>query len=365
MLAVVVLAACDRNISSQASVLHLDLRADSGKLIAADIDRITRAVALQSGHIAFVEPYRRRVVFVDTATGARTVYGRDGRGPGEFSTILAPILRMRGDSVVVVMQTGRLFQVFTASNGFAYSRPSPIRSMPREFDCHTDDDATIYCRVEGASGADGPELPPEPHLTEAPVIRFRLGDLSADTVWSVPGRGYKTYRGDNDSFLIRPEPLYPMSGFGVSPDGSLWRALGLERRVEVSEPGGAVHSGSTWDLEPRPVTSAERDSILEAARAGRFGDIPLSVHGTWPVFWQVLISPSGTAWVRLARHYGDNRYRVFDSQGRPTADVDLRVGDRIVGFSESVAYVLREHGSGTYSLVALSLPTALVEAHVD
>jgi hypothetical protein len=358
LLAVTVFVSCDQKPALTASTPVFDLR-QAGELIVSDVDRIERAVVLQSGHIAYTEPYRRRVVFVDVTTRQSVAYGRDGRGPGEFSARPQPLVKLLGDTVAVFMPAGGQVHLFTADSGYLETLPTPFRGTPNEFDCHSDDSALVYCRVEGSIGAHGAVLPAPAHLTEVPVLRFRIGDARFDSIWTVPGRGYKTFESNDGSILIRPEPLYPSSGFGVSSDGSLWRVLGVGLRVELRAPDGSVRVGPTWDLRPELVSASERDSILSAARNGPFGKYRLTVHGTRPVFRQVVVSPVGSVWVRLARAYGDSRYRVFNSLGQPVADVDLGEDETLVGLSDAVAYVLRPEGADSYALVGIAIPAGL------
>lgn len=334
-----------------------DLRSD-GQTIAHDVDRVERVAQLPSGHLAFVEPFRRRVVFLDLARGVQTTFGRDGRGPGEFSNVPQAVLALGGDSVGVLNQTGTRLLVFTP-RGYAFSSETPIRTMPNEFDCHTDAAAVIYCRVEGTIG--GREfLPPgAPRPASVPIIRFRVGETAFDSIWTIAARGYRTYESRDGSVLVRAEPLHPVSGFGASADGSLWRILGKELRADVRRPDGTGVSGPAWELEPRPVSAQERDSVLAVARAGRFGQFELTVHPTRPVFREVKIAPWGVAWVRLSTWLAENRYRLFDAAGHAFAEVDLNPDDRVVGFSTTQALVLREAASGEYSLVGLTLSNSL------
>lgn len=334
-----------------------DLRS-SGEILANDVDRVERVVELPSGLLAFVEPFRRRVVFLDQARGIQTTFGRDGRGPGEFSNAPQAVLALHGDTVGVLNQTGSRLLVFTPE-GFAFSAQTPVRTMPNEFDCHSDAAAIIYCRVEGTIGGSVFIRPGTPRPESAPIIRFRVGETRFDSIWAIAGRGYKTYEGRDGSVLTRAEPLYPPSGFGASADGSLWRILGKELRADVRRPDGSVATGPAWNLEPRPVSAHERDSVLAVARKGRFGQFELTVHPTRPVFRQVTIAPWGIAWVRLSTWLAENRYRLFDVAGHPLADVDLPASDRVVGFSNTQAIVLREAESGEYSLVGLTLPNVL------
>lgn len=359
LLGVLLSEACTRAASSSDTpVPHVDLRVD-GTELAADVDRVERVTLLESGHLAYTEPYRRRIVFLDLSRGSAVSFGRDGRGPGEFSTSPKPALRLRGDTVGVLSQTGKQLHLFSAAGGFVHSMQTPIRMMPNEFDCETDSIATIYCRVEGTTAASDSILRASSSDNEVPVVRFRVGDTSADTVWALPGRGYRAYTSSTGNILIRPELLYPPSGFGVTLDGSVWRILGKGLRVDIRHPSGSVHEGPVWNIPPQRVSTAERDSILKAAQSGRFGAFPLSVHETKPVFRSAIVSPFGSAWVRLASHGRDVRYRVFDNSGFPVADVDFLEGDSPVGFTSLTVIVLRESGSGEYSLRQIDLPSKL------
>jgi len=335
-----------------------DLR-ESGRVIGRDIDRIERAIALRSGLVVFTEPYRLRVVFLDPATGTQVAFGREGRGPGEFEFAPKAAIRLAGDTVGVLSQVGGSMHLFTPSDGYARSVATPIRAMPDVFDCHSDDDGVVYCAIEGTVGGRSRINPDSARPTLIPVIRFRSDDVAFDSIWSVPGRGYKRYVADDGSVMTRPEARSPISGFGVSADGTVWRVLGKELRVEVRRRDGTVVIGPNWNLKPQRVSAQERDSILTAWRTGRFGKFPLTVHETTPVFRRVVVVPSGFAWVRLSDLYGDNRYRVFDSRGRHVADADLRGGDVLVGGSPSTLFLLREDASGDYTLLEVALPESL------
>jgi hypothetical protein len=194
----------------------------------------------------------------------------------------------------------------------------------------------------------------------APVLRFAREDAAtADTValLKLPEFGEGQFGEDKKSV---PVVYAPSDVFGVSPDGWLWVARATTNSVDWRSPDGKWTAGAARPWAVVPVTGADKERFMAAARAGGMNlqsGVSFPFASSKPPFTSATSGQDGTAWLQRARAFEDS-VPVYDVIGRTGAllkTVQLPKGTSLAGVGRTgTLYVVIRDGDfqrvGRYNL---------------
>jgi hypothetical protein len=184
----------------------------------------------------------------------------------------------------------------------------------------------------------------------APVLRFaRENAITADTIalLKLPEFGEGQFGEDKKNV---PVVYAPSDVFGVSPDGWLWVARAGTNSVDWRSPDGKWTAGAarTWTVVP--VTAADKERFMAAARAGGMNlqtGVTFPFAANKPPFTSAASGQDGTAWLQRARAFEDS-VPVYDVIGRTGAllrTVQLPKGTSLAGVGRTgTLYVVIRDG---------------------
>jgi hypothetical protein len=111
----------------------------------------------------------------------------------------------------------------------------------------------------------------------------------------------------------------------VDPSGRLWFGDPRDYRLIKRNPAGDTLVVATLPYRPKPVTPAERDSVVAAFAAGGAVLAPERVPYTWPVLRRLVADQDGHLFVfaDLPDVEMGRAVDVFDSEGRYLGRLDL------------------------------------------
>jgi hypothetical protein len=266
-------------------------------LRSVDLYRITSAVYLSDVTLAVANAGTREIVFL--GPGGRVVrrYGREGKGPGEFSWIRAVGLTKTGNLWAYDDRLGRLTEI-PEPEGKPRTRPlrpaDRITSLePLSVDW---DGPVIAVRGEYRMFEMGGES-----RDTVPLFRFEAGG-SVDTLGTWPGL--------EKAFVSVPNGSAQLEiGFGRD----LQTGAGRQRLVlgstdslalSVYDGGGTLRMKIYGDDPPIRVTGPEADA-WRAEHSARAEDHPqiaraygeVRVHSTYPAFDGLAVDPHGRIWI--------------------------------------------------------------------
>ena len=284
------------------------------------LDEVSDATILRDGRIVIANSGTNELRVFDGAGVHQATWGREGEGPGEF-TSLRGVDSWPGDSVVAWNHSGWVVSVFDSAGVFG-----------RSFDLDSEA-GVLEPRVVLGGGS----------------ILGRTGEVTSDGY----RRSRETYRlhhpesGSPVEFGIHPGResylafVNGMPVLGYLPFGrSLWEAewgelviITPDDEYEIrayDRANGALARIVRREYENRAPTREEVDEALEdaLARAGLtgqrlefarrgYGDMPLVEQ--FPAFWMLLTDPLDHLWVREATLPGMDRpaplWTVFDPEG--------------------------------------------------
>lgn len=221
----------------------------------------------------------------------------------------------------------------------------------------SDRGASLSRRARGESAETVPLLRFDP-VSQASVPVAELGQ--PETRFADRGGGLTVSRAVIGS---------PADGWGVAPDGSVAIVRGSPYRVDWIGPGGAVTKGPVIEVDPIPMTDADKAAFTSTAgggasvgaRATTGGGDAGGLSGLEPEFAatkapfapaDVVVSPDRQVWVQRSRPAGATTviYDVFDRRGRRIDRLEFPDGNRVVGFGRGVVYVRQQTAGGTTTL---------------
>lgn len=320
-----VAAACGprRPTAQPAYTFTLDLSiggADSGPANLTDV----RSLAVDAaGRIYVLEGRAQEIRVFDSAGRYLRTIGRAGQGPGEFSGVAGTVLDLHGRLWVLDPRAQRVTSIDPASGALA-TYPFRMFSLPYFWDGSVDSLGRVYDFQPRSMVGDSGKI-----LRRTDVVRGTVDSLR----WPDCGQGKPVMFKFERGFMGVRYSAGPYQW--VDRYGHAWCAS--TGRVRVSEylPGDSVpiHLFQA-SVVPMPVTTAERDSILQnaqkfEAQAGK-GDISASlIPATKAVFGGVEVDERGRVWA-LAYGRDGFRFLTFDSTGRLLADSPWTLGDNAI-----------------------------------
>lgn len=309
---------------------------------AYQLDKVRGAVRLSDGRIVVANGGSKELRFFDAGGKHLASAGREGGGPGEFST-LSWIGRGQGDSVLAWDFRSRRLSVFTARGEFARSVtpeglellvPTPVGTFadgsfvtPGGLDFSSGErkegeyrDSTVYLRF----AAGGKQLGRLGPFGATENFRSQSGPGASLTSNVVFGRrtmltlaGDRLYAGENGRYEIRE----------YTPEGALRAVVRREHEpVAVNEEDVRRH----FEEEDResdlsgfpPAARAQLLKMKEEQRA------KLPHRNSLPAYADVEADEAGNLWVEEYRKPGDGqpRWSVFDPEGRWLGTVSTPAG---------------------------------------
>jgi hypothetical protein len=241
--------------------------------------------------------------------------GRDGEGPGEFRHIgglaLAPdgVAALDGilGRVTVFGSTGEVIQTFRLRRPYMLLKPFAAMGFGPQGQFLDRARLSMTTGVDSlgvtASGADGTEF-----------YSALLGVIQEDQVWI-----------ERNGMLFRsfPRPLAPQVSFSFGPGGLAYLSRGDEYRIDVFSPTGDSLRTIRRPVEPRPVTTEQRDSALAVVfetfeRAGENPGREVELPDRNPVIMGLMPDFQGNLWVlnHGEAEGGQSEWSVHDPAGR-------------------------------------------------
>jgi len=192
--------------------------------------------------------------------------------------------------------------------------------------------------------------PGEPVRTDsAPLLRFaRESAASADTLnmLKLPGMGEGQFGEEKKGV---PVVFDPSDAFGATPDGWVWIARAADNRVDWRSPDGKWTAGPAREWVRVPVTDADKERFMAAARANGMNlqaGVRFPFAANKPPFSSSTTGQDGTVWLQRSRAIGDSVavYDVVSRDGAPVHTVELPKGASLAGVGRhgAVYVVLRE-----------------------
>ncbi|MEZ4415709.1 MAG: hypothetical protein R3E10_08135 [Gemmatimonadota bacterium] len=334
---------------------------------------VNRVRELPDGRLVVADPLSKTLQVVDLAKGRVEPFGREGQGPEEYRQPDAVYALPGGRSLLVDLGNARLTELgadlrFGETHPMATGTPGPGGNFEPRIPAGADGQGRIYYQTVGL--APGGALP-----THAKVKRWDLatGEIVELGEAQLPAREDRSSGGPNaQQRMVRQIPLSAADGWAVGADGRVALVrMGEPYRVDWIDPDGTVHPGTPVPYDPIPIRTADKNEWVQTS-AQRGGGIGISVEMnnsqvrtsfarggglgaeadindyTWPETkpafdpGDVLVDPSGRAWVRRYRRAGEPPlYDVFDASGKRIGSVELEPARRLVGFGNGTAYVIR------------------------
>lgn len=253
--------------------------------------------------------------------------GGPGSGPGEFALGARPVLVGAGDTLIVPDVTNRRVNRFSPDG-------EPLGSYPMDFTAgiplawmdSPGGDIVTQLRPLNLPGQE----PNEPN--DVIVLRGPDGSI-ADTLMVFPSGGsFRFTEGGPEFELFSPEPIWSLAG------GGLVFGVNDRYRLRVYGADGTLERVITKPSEPRPVTEADRQIIIDVMlRLWADLGVPgpqlevlresIGFAEFYPAYALVRGGPGGSIWVQHLRTPGDlspEELENFDLQlalGSPTWDV--------------------------------------------
>jgi len=303
-------------------------------------------------------------VFAPDGGLLRTI-GRHGDGPGEF-TAATLVAVLPGDSVwvfdgglnrVTVFEPGGRRAAYTVQvgrgPGVSPSRVARVRGG-----------RMLAAVFESAYDFNRPQR--EGIRGGLDVVRLLNADgsLRGDSVLLLRERESLVYRnpvavGANpfgrESFLAPAGHDRLVTAWSDSLQFEVWTVDG--RHLETIRP--------RWAPPRRPITAAERDSVVAALSGGGFPAASvrraLAAHGatTWPLLREVLVDDRDRIWAAVTgARGGPVHWTAFDRRGRRVAVVDLPPGVQLRLIRGATAWAVVKDENDVPSVVTYHLEPA-------
>jgi hypothetical protein len=335
---------------------------------------------LSDGRIVVTDVREKTVQLIDLKKGTSTKIGREGQGPGEWSTPQG-LFAVPGDTTLMwdpqnqrfltILPNGTVGKEMKVDLGGG-SRGSLMTAFPRGVDAM----GRLYYQGSSFIFTDGG---PPTSADSAPILRFDRRTAKVDTVTflQLPKSNVQT-SGSTGNVSIRvtgPNPFAPQRLWTVAPDGRIalvhpepyhveWlspsksRTVGPEisyERLRLTEadkaPVQAPNCGVTISLGGGDAGGAGggqvRSTVSAVGGGGASGAPPRTDYPEFKPpfasrFGGPIVTPEGDLWVARSRGPNDPPiYDVIDARGHVKERVQLPRGTRISGFGKGTIYLNR------------------------
>lgn len=308
---------------------------------ATEFHRIVGAWRLPNGNVVVANGSTAELRVFDSRGGLAEIFGRRGRGPGEFESM--SVIDVSADTAVIydrstrratTVQFGSKPRLLTTVTMMAAGTSSGFDITGRLSDGR-------WVATMGMGTPGGWDAPKGVHRTKGTVALVpRDGTGSVEPVAEVQSMASITYMPgtDKSKWATGPAAFTPwyydqVSGgalwFGESGSDSLVRldAQGHRRQILLPLPSIA--------LSPRLVSAAKEPELQAALQrgSGEYTNFKYSVENLpprLPYFAGMLAGANGELWVQeySSEPSAAARYLVLDAQGRPLGRVATPAGFR-------------------------------------
>ena len=363
----VTIAGCARDGDGHAPGEVLRLAGTEIGSSPADLDFVlVHDLVVDSEGQVYVVGHAEQVTVLDS--GGRTIrtIGRQGEGPGEFLGI-SSIDMAPGDTLLVYdLQLNRLTAYAPGSGRPAYTIQVRAEFPMFPFTLRSVGDGRLVGLYRMAYGSGtGRESGGE----QFELLRLLGGDgaLLRDSLLLLRERR-PIEVADGRGTTVFVNPFSPRSLVRTSPAGRLVTAWTDSLRFRVYTPDGELMR--TLDLSDpaprRPITAAERDSLIEDYAEGR----PLGPalrraidrlgHTTWPLLHDFAVDDRGWIWYALtpARGAAAVEWTAVDDRGAERERLTLPSAARLWTVRRRTAYVSETDSLDVPRVVIYSLQPA-------
>lgn len=298
---------------------------------AAEFSDVRGVEVSKSGNVLVLD-YKAHNIRVFTPDGKLLkVIGRGGEGPGEFGEPNG-FARSPDGRIWVNDPANHRYSVRGEDGTYIKDVPSTMTSFGWIWDAWFDGAGRMVSRI----------LVPAPGATGRPVYKGKLErremtSSRADTLpepnCGPPPAKPRGWSGrSSHGGITMGIPFIASQSLAYSPNGLAWCAFGGEYTIYRI---GLVHEDTQQVIrgraEPIPVTVAERDSAVAAAKAlfAKSGTDATEISGadvprTKPVVIGLTLDDQNRLWVRLTSAIrGHTRYDVYNARGMAVGTIDL------------------------------------------
>ncbi len=296
------------------------------------------------------------VVIVDPRTGAKVQLGREGQGPGEYSSPAAVQVLQDGRLAVLDRSNARL--TTWQSDGALDTTVSVPLFAALNFVVDLDAQGRIYWGDIAPEGRQfmGPQDRPGRHPDSTWLYRFTPPRTGFDTVASLVHRPAVTI----GSAYRLPLRFGPQDVWGVLPDGGLWVVRVGQHRVDRRSPSGSWRIGVGRPWQPVRTVAAEERRVPDLSTPARGDSIAYPTARVKPPFDYAIADDRGEVWTHLNQALSARfeLFAVFPLTGASKATMALPKGRRIVRLSTAYVYALAEDEEGVLILERYDRPGA-------
>ena len=320
---------------------------DSAAVVARDVPFSGKPLAeLKDGRLLTFSNSDKVVLLIDPRRGTFDTLGREGRGPGEYLTILAAAVLTDGRIAAVDLSNSRLtiWKADKKLDSIAAVPPSALY-----FDAELDAEGRVYWKDIPANSPAflGPIDRPGRHPDSSWLYRLKPPSKRHDTVASLVHRPAAWI----GSAYKLPLLYGAQDVWGVLPDGTIWIARTRENRVDRLSRDGPWRLGTPRPWQPIPTSDA--DARMAANLSGSPPDsLPRPMAKHRPPFDYAVAGDEGEVWTHQSRPPGAARelFAVFPPAGPSLLTVSLPARRRLVRVSSAVIYALVEAEDGSWVL---------------
>lgn len=338
-------------------------------VFAEPFSNITGIRELSDGRLIVADQLERHVSFVDFAAGSVRQIGREGRGPGEYTTPSGLISLPNDETLLMDFGNMRLTRI---DAGGELADSWPMRHEDGTFirPAGSDAQGRLYFSSAGVitmrRGADGGQPgPPD----SAAVQRWDPATGRIDTVGMVktPQTSISTRRMSSGGMSFRAAMVQPFAaadGWAVSPDGRVAIARAEPYRLDWHR-DGHLTAGPSVEYQPIRITQDEREAWADRQAeqsatmrvTGTSGGRSQSFQMPRPDIDEVefpeykppfevrnlRVAPWGEVWVERTRPHDAPTalYDIFDGNGRRVKQLVLPEGRQLIGFGEGAVFLIR------------------------
>ena len=328
---------------------------------------------LSDGRIVVADVREKTVQLIDLKKGSSMKIGREGQGPGEWTTPMG-LLAAPGDTTLLWDPQNQRFLTIHPDGSVGKevkvdlgggNRGAIMASFPRGADAM----GRLYYQGSSFVFNEGQTT----QADSAPILRYDRRTAKMDTLAFIqlPKSDIQTSGGRGNSMVrvTGPNPFVAQRAWTVAPDGRIALIHPEPYRVEWIAASKARTAGpevryerlKLIEADKAPVqtpncgvsisigggASGERTQIRASAVAGGAAAPPRTDYPEYkPPFLArygaPIIAPNGELWVGRSRGPNDPPiYDIFDARGQLSARVQLPKGTRIAAFGNGTIYLYR------------------------
>lgn len=343
---------------------------------AESFTAITGVRELSDGRVLLTDSRDKRVVLLDFTRRTVTSVGRNGAGPGEWSTP-SQLYALPSDTTLMPdFSNGRYFVVNPNGQPGATMRMSDNPALAIASLAGADSKGRLYYVAprRAANPADG----------TSGVLDVLRWDRRTDRVENIATanspkgeRAGAMALGGGRIRMFTNLPFAAQDAVAISRDGRVAIVRANPYRVEWIAEDGTHTSGAVAATSNIRITDAEKQAFIKSqtrqgsfsvrgpgggssagAGNGKSGAVPLNNDAmdamtnpdmTWPAVKppflssSALVAPDGAVWILRSRAHDDPipSYDVFDTAGKVRERVTIPANTRVVAFGTNSVYLAR------------------------